>query len=244
MPWLELKRRLLPLRPPRPVHPPPTTPPPDPPPAPPQPPLPPLQPPLPLQPRRGSANRREGARARAPAATAHNLRPQPAAHAGGDDGRAHASGGGDGLGRRSPAHPRGGWAAEKNRPLQVILCCSGWAPPGAKTRNQGLQSGPFWGARLGSDAGLSVIPAVMRDHIPVLPSLIERPVCLLPSSRFSSAAAKRIEIVTIYRPVLPVKGPQAAIGLFMIPFFSFSYLSLTYALRLLPDGRPCSTCWE
>ncbi|XP_059021006.1 uncharacterized protein LOC131825532 [Mustela lutreola] len=117
VPWLELKRRLLPLRPPRPVHPPPTTPPPGPPPAPPQPPLPPLQPPLPLQPRRGSANRREGARARAPAATAHNLRPQPAAHAGGDGGRAHASGGGDGLGRRSPAHPRGGWAAEKNRPL-------------------------------------------------------------------------------------------------------------------------------
>ncbi|XP_004395783.1 PREDICTED: basic salivary proline-rich protein 4-like [Odobenus rosmarus divergens] len=60
---------------------PPNHPPPGPPPAPPQPPQPPLQPPLPLQPRRGSANRREEARARAPTATAHNLRPQPAAHA-------------------------------------------------------------------------------------------------------------------------------------------------------------------
>lgn len=95
-----------------------------------------------------------------------------------------------------------------------MLCCSGWAPPGATAGNQGLQSGPFfWGASPGNNAGLSALLAVVRSHTPVFPTLLERPAFLLRSSRFSSAAARRTETVTIYRPVLPLGGPQAAIGL-------------------------------
>lgn len=106
-PSLALKHRLLPLRPPSPVHPPPNHPPPGPPPAPPQPP-PPQPPPSPQPPQsqHGSANRREEARARAPAATTHNLRPRQAAHARGGGGRAHAAGG---------ARPRKTWPRPPTR---------------------------------------------------------------------------------------------------------------------------------
>ncbi|XP_058579552.1 uncharacterized protein LOC131508585 [Neofelis nebulosa] len=96
---------------------PPNHPPPGPPPAPPQPPQPPLQPPQPPQPRRGSANRREGARARAPAATAHNLRPQLAAQARGGDGRAHAARGGDGPRKARPRPPTHAVAGRESRTL-------------------------------------------------------------------------------------------------------------------------------
>lgn len=159
-PSLEFRRRLVPLQPPRPVHPPPATLPPGPPPAPPQPPQPPLQPPPPLQPLRWSANRLEEARARAPAATAHNLRPRPAAHARGSGGRAHAAGGGNSAPRRcgpapnSCAHPRGRGTAV----LRRFRCR--WAAAGELFLSKApgtelLWSRPsFWGERARNNAGL------------------------------------------------------------------------------------------